>query len=85
MTRDGSHRMRILMACAPVAPFTDSGGPVSTMVVAGENRHEIHEGRPVDRLRSLDIGRSYRLPLRSAEEWTSHAALAIRASTLSLA
>jgi len=73
--------MRILMACAAFPPFIDGGGPISAMIVArllraaghdltvvnvaGEDRHEIYDGVPVHRLRSLNIDWNYRLP-RSA-------------------
>lgn len=70
--------MRILMACAAFPPFIDGGGPISAMIVAkllrasghdltvvnvaGEDRHEIYDGVPVHRLRSLNIDWNYRLP-----------------------
>lgn len=70
--------MRILMACAAFPPFIDGGGPISAMIVAkllraaghdltvvnvsGEDRHEVYDGVPVHRLRSLNIDWNYRLP-----------------------
>jgi glycosyltransferase involved in cell wall biosynthesis len=70
--------MRILMACAAFPPFIDGGGPISAMIVAkllraaghdltvvnvsGEDRHEVFDGVPVHRLRSLNIDWNYRLP-----------------------
>jgi glycosyltransferase involved in cell wall biosynthesis len=70
--------MRILMACAAFPPFIDGGGPISAMIVAkllraaghdlnvvnvaGEDRHEIYDGVPVHRLRSLNVDWNYRLP-----------------------
>jgi len=70
--------MRILMACAAFPPFIDGGGPISAMIVAklllaaghdltvvnvsGEDRHELFDGVPVHRLRSLNIDWNYRLP-----------------------
>ena len=70
--------MRILMACAAFPPFIDGGGPISAMIVAklllaaghdltvvnvsGEDKHEIFDGVPVHRLRSLNIDWNYRLP-----------------------
>lgn len=70
--------MRILMACAAFPPFIDGGGPISAMMVAkllladghdlevvnvsGEDKHEIYDGVPVRRLRTLNIDWNYRLP-----------------------
>lgn len=70
--------MRILMACAAFPPFIDGGGPISALIVArllraaghdltvvnvaGEDRHEVYDGVPVHRLRSLNIDWNYRLP-----------------------
>ncbi|WP_244607147.1 glycosyltransferase family 4 protein [Bosea sp. CS1GBMeth4] len=66
------------MACAAFPPFIDGGGPISALIVAkllraaghdltvinvaGEDRHEIYDGVPVHRLRSLNIDWNYRLP-----------------------
>lgn len=71
-------RLRIQMACAAFPPFIDGGGPISAMMVAklliaaghevevvnvsGEDRHEIFDGVPVRRLKSLNIDWNYRLP-----------------------
>ncbi|WP_020180165.1 glycosyltransferase family 4 protein [Methylopila sp. M107] len=71
-------RRRILMACAAFPPFIDGGGPISAMMVAklliaaghevevvnvsGEDRHEIFDGVPVRRLKSLNVDWNYRLP-----------------------
>lgn len=76
--RQSDDRLRILMACAAFPPFMDGGGPVSAMMVAkmliaaghevevvnvsGEDKHEIFEGVPVRRLKSLNIDWNYRLP-----------------------
>jgi len=70
--------LRILMACAAFPPFIDGGGPISAMIVAklliaaghdvqvvnvaGEDKHEVFDGVPVHRLRSLNIDWNYRLP-----------------------
>ncbi len=70
--------MRILMACAAFPPFIDGGGPISAMMVAkllisaghdlevvnvsGEDKHEIYDGVPVRRLKTLNIDWNYRLP-----------------------
>ncbi len=69
---------RILMACAAFPPFIDGGGPISAMMVAklliaaghdvkvvnvsGEDRHEVFDGVPVRRLKSLNVDWNYRLP-----------------------
>jgi glycosyltransferase involved in cell wall biosynthesis len=70
--------MRILMACAAFPPFIDGGGPISAMMIAklllaaghdlevvnvsGEDKHEIYDGVPVHRLKTLNIDWNYRLP-----------------------
>ncbi|WP_051241695.1 glycosyltransferase [Stappia stellulata] len=67
--------MRILMPCAAFPPFADGGGPISSLLLAkmlvaaghdvrvvnvGEDdRHEIYEGVPVHRIRSLNIYWNY--------------------------
>lgn len=81
--------MRILMACAAFPPFIDGGGPISAMIVAklllaaghdvevvnvaGEDKHEIFEGVPVHRLRSLNIDWNYRLPRPAWKKLVWHA------------
>jgi glycosyltransferase involved in cell wall biosynthesis len=81
--------MRILMACAAFPPFIDGGGPISAMIVAklllaaghdvqvvnvaGEDKHEIFEGVPVHRLRSLNVDWNYRLPRPAWKKLAWHA------------
>lgn len=85
--RDG--RLRIMMACAAFPPFIDGGGPISAMMVAklliaaghdvevvnvsGEDRHEIYDGVPVRRLKSLNIDWNYRLPRAAWKKALWHA------------
>lgn len=81
--------MRILMACAAFPPFIDGGGPISAMIVAklllaaghdvevvnvaDEDRHEIFDGVPVHRLRSLNVDWNYRLPRPAWKKLVWHA------------
>ena len=81
--------VRILMACAAFPPFIDGGGPISAMIVAkllraaghdvevvnvaGEDKHEIFDGVPVHRLRSLNIDWNYRLPRPAWKKLVWHA------------
>lgn len=81
--------MRILMACAAFPPFIDGGGPISAMItaklllaaghevevvnVADEDKHEIFDGVPVHRLRSLNIDWNYRLPRPAWKKLVWHA------------
>ncbi|ADZ72334.1 glycosyltransferase [Polymorphum gilvum] len=80
--------MRILMPCAAFPPVIDGGGPVSSLMLAkmllaeghdlrvvhvsDEDRHEVFDGVPVHRLRSLNLYWNYYTPRPAWQKMAWH-------------